>query len=542
MSALLQDKTTRQEECFKNCNHPTTHGCRRFQPARFRHTHLFNIWRRAHHGGGGHPLDDLNHEQLGRAQREAHGQRRGAARSVDAVCARSVVDLEAAAAAVAAAAGAPGGLAAAGGRRELRLVMGEGSDGGVGVVWRGCKAVEVSSAREFLQILTSPHPTYSPPKAPPVMTAALLKHWAAQQSRGKHAMKTKDTHLTLIAAAAAAAVGAGFGPLLVAVAVASAAARERRTLQPLCDVRLLFVRCVVRRRLAAAASKAQLALTEVLARRTEVWSASVGIMSVRTATSPRPPAKRSLPLWRSWRVGRRCGAKMWGLRVLGRSPRHRRQQSAACPCGGRGASDGGVEQKCWDSRMRGRPPCPGHQQKSYFHRLTRRGRSVSKVHRSRTLFPFNLPRLVFQNVSIAPTLPRAWLFDNLTVQKAVPEQAAGLVASLAPETRKQNAGERRGPSRKMSPEDSTISPRSSGFGQRQWQLAAGQFVWTSADRRGIGPMKTAPKILLPCRSCGAQAWHTSVGGQVCSRELQGAGVGHECGGPGVQQRIGPFIC
>eukprot|EP00955_Chlamydomonas_euryale_P098333 365137-Chlamydomonas_euryale.AAC.9 len=36
-----------------------------------------------------------------------------------------------------------------------------------------------------------------------------------------------------------------------------------------------------------------------------------------------------------------------------------------------------------------------------------------------------LPRLVFQNVSIAPRLHRAWLFDNLAVQKAVRKKLRG---------------------------------------------------------------------------------------------------------------------
>eukprot|EP00955_Chlamydomonas_euryale_P007804 82450-Chlamydomonas_euryale.AAC.2 len=43
-------------------------------------------------------------------------------------------------------------------------------------------------------------------------------------------------------------------------------------------------------------------------------------------------------------------------------------------------------------------------------------RSPGKSHSPRI---FILPRLVFQNVSIAPTLPRAMLFDNLAVRKTV---------------------------------------------------------------------------------------------------------------------------
>eukprot|EP00955_Chlamydomonas_euryale_P118240 366526-Chlamydomonas_euryale.AAC.1 len=38
---------------------------------------------------------------------------------------------------------------------------------------------------------------------------------------------------------------------------------------------------------------------------------------------------------------------------------------------------------------------------------------------------FILPRLVFQNVSIAPTLPRARFFDNLAVRKAVWKKLQG---------------------------------------------------------------------------------------------------------------------
>eukprot|EP00955_Chlamydomonas_euryale_P047819 353803-Chlamydomonas_euryale.AAC.3 len=89
---------------------------------------------------------------------------------------------------------------------------------------------------------------------------------------------------------------------------------------------------------------------------------------------------------------------------------------------------------------------------------------------------FILLRLVFKNISIAPTLPRARLFGEPGGVEGGAEEAAGNSASLVPGTCQRSAGERRGPSRNLSPEVSTLPRQSPRFGQHQWKLTAGEFV------------------------------------------------------------------
>eukprot|EP00955_Chlamydomonas_euryale_P038834 351219-Chlamydomonas_euryale.AAC.4 len=91
---------------------------------------------------------------------------------------------------------------------------------------------------------------------------------------------------------------------------------------------------------------------------------------------------------------------------------------------------------------------------------------------------FILPQLVFQDVSIARTLPWAWLFDNLAVHKAVRKKLRGTrlawrrgLASEAPGS----AGDHLEscPRRFHFPDGPRDSVSTNG------NLAAGEFVWTS---------------------------------------------------------------
>eukprot|EP00955_Chlamydomonas_euryale_P064336 358949-Chlamydomonas_euryale.AAC.1 len=175
------------------------------------------------------------------------------------------------------------------------------------------------------------------------------------------------------------------------------------------------------------------------------------------------------------------------------------------------------------------PPMRKYKPRGQFPLGRRRGGEVCPKSLGVAQFPgpFILLRLVFQNVSIVPTLPRARLFDNLAVLKAARKKLRG----TWPAWRRRLASEAPGNARdhlESCPRGFQTSLTVPEFGQRQYKLTAWEFLWTSGDRRaqpnGSSPIdaRDTREYMCKCGMCRNCVQVSNMGMTHCpdGREIQ----------------------